>query len=126
MLCVLAWTMGGGVRDWSLNSKGARVLTVLVGCGARRALLRTGDPGGEGGLGVGEGEHGSLDEGDREHVTVGVGEHLGIIWILVDTEVVDGMNVEVVCSDLGFDRFIGVSCMNEVGVAKAIVWGGER
>ena len=114
------------MRGWSLDSKGVRVLTVLVGCGARRALLRTGDPGGQGGLVVGEGEHESLYEGDGEHVNVGVGEHLGITWIVVDTEIVDGMHVEVVCCDLGFDRFIGVSCMNEVGVARALEWGGER
>ena len=113
------------MRDWSLDSKGVRVLTVLVGCGARRALLRTGDPGGQGGLVV-EGEHESLDKGDGEHVNVGVGEHLGTTVIVVGTEVVDGMYIEVVCCDLGFDRFIGVSCMNEVGVARAIVWGGER
>ena len=116
----------GGVRGWSLDSMGFRVLTDLVGWGARRALLRTGDPGGQGGLVVGEGEHDSLDEGVGEDVIVGVGEHLGKEVIVGGTGVVDGMHVGAVCSGLDFDRFIGKSCVNVVGVGAALVWGGER
>ena len=48
---------------------GVRVLTVLVGCGARRALLSTGESG-VGGLIVGGGEHsdggGDFSGGDVE------------------------------------------------------------
>ena len=101
----------GGVRDWSMDRRGFRVLTDLVGWGARRALLRTGDPGGQGGLAIGEGEHDSLDEGVGEDVIVGVGEHLGKEVIVGGTEVVDGMHVGAVCSGLDFDRFIGKSCV---------------
>jgi len=126
VLCALAGTMVGGVKGWSLDSKGVRVLTDLLGWGARRALLRTGDPGGQGGLVVGEGEHESLVEGDGEHVILATGEHLGSEIIVGGTEVVQGMYVEVVCCDLGLDRFIGESCVNVAGVATALVCGGER
>ena len=125
-MCGLMCVVGGGVRGWSLDSKGFRVLTDLVGWGARRALLRTGDPGGQGGLVVGEGEHESLDEGVGEDVIVGVGEQLGKEVTEGGTGVVDGMHVGVICSGLGFDRFIGVSCGNEVGIGTALVWGEER
>jgi len=116
VLCALAGTMVGGVKGWSLDSKGVRVLTDLLGWGARRALLRTGDPGGQGGLVVmvGEGEHESLD------VVVGVEV------IVVGTVVVEGMHAEAVCSGLGLDRFIGESCENVSGVATVLVCGGER
>ena len=106
-MCVVV----GGMRGWSLNSMGFRVLTDLMGSGARRALLRTGDPGGQGGLLVGEGEHDSLDEGVDEDVIVGVGEHLGKEVIVGGTGVVDGMHVGAVCSGLDFDRLIGKSCV---------------
>jgi len=126
VLCALAGTMVGGVKGWSLESKGVKVLTDLIGWGARRALLRTGDPEGQGGLVVGEGEHESLDEGDGEHVILATGEHLVSQIIVVGTEVVEEMCVEVVCCDLGFERFIGESCVNVAGVATALVCGGER
>jgi len=127
VLCVLAGTMVGGVKGWLLDSKGVRVLTdLLCWWGARRALLRTGDPGGQGGLVVGEGEHESLVEGDGEYVVVGVGERMDSEVIVVGTEVVRGMHVEAVGSSLGLDRFIGESCVNVAGVATALVCGGER
>ena len=75
---------------------------------------------------VGEGEHDSLDEGVGDLVVVGLGEYIGTEVIEGGTEVVDGMHVRVICCDLGFDRFIGESCMNEVGIARALEWGGER
>jgi hypothetical protein len=125
-MCGLMCVVVDGISDWSLDRRGFKVLTDLKGCGASRALLRTGDPGGQGGLAVGEGEHESLDEGVGEHVIVGDGEHLGKEGIEGGTEVVDGMHVGVICSDLGFDRFIGVSCANVAGIGTALVWGGER
>ena len=110
-MCGLMCVVVGGISDWSLDRRGFKVLTDLKGCGASRALLSTGDPGGQGGLAVGEGEHESLDEGVGEHVIVGVGEHFGKEGIEVGTEVVDGMHVGAVCSCLDFDRLIGKSCV---------------
>ena len=63
-------------------NKGVRVLTVLVGCGARRALLSTGESG-VGGLIVGGGEHSEVGDGD---LSGGDGDVGGVVGVCMDKD----------------------------------------
>ena len=65
-------------------NKGVRVLTVLVGCGARRALLSTGEFG-VGGLIVGGGEHSCPQVGDVDF-RGGDGDVAGGVGVCMDED----------------------------------------
>jgi len=107
-----------GEEGWLVVNKGVRVLTVLVSCGARRALLSTGESG-VGGLIAGSGEQSCPEVGDGDlsgrdgDVGGGVGvcidEDNKLLGTVVEEEGLEGGSE--MWADGCFDRLIGVSCV---------------
>ena len=115
----------GGEEGWLVVNKGVRVLTVLS-CGARRALLSTGESG-VGGLIVGGGEHSCPEVGDGD-LSVRDGDVGGGVDVCMDEDnkllgiEVEGEGFEM-WADGCFDRLIGVSC---IAVSLPVGGGGRR